>query len=296
MSRLLLVVMALASRLPLGVLQRLGILMGRVAYWCAPRFAARLRTNLENSGIPQTYQESRDLVKQTAGHTGMGGLELFIAWGRETDTVVSLVKRCQGWEAVAEAEAAGCGLIFVTPHLGNYDIAGRYLAHRLARPLTAMYRPPKLAWLEPLMNAGRARGNARTAPANAAGVRLVMKALKSHESTMILPDQAPGQGDGVWADFFGRPAYTMTLIPRLAQMDNVKVFFFYGRRLGIGEGFEVIFTPLTEPFTGDKATDAGILNRAVEGLIRQSPEQYLWSYNRYKVPRGVQPPEPKEVV
>ena len=165
MSRLLLVVMALASRLPLGVLQRLGILMGRVAYWCAPRFAARLRTNLENSGIPQTYQESRDLVKQTAGHTGMGGLELFIAWGRETETVVSLVKRCQGWEAVAEAEAAGCGLIFVTPHLGNYDIAGRYLAHRLARPLTAMYRPPKLAWLEPLMNAGRARGNARTAPA-----------------------------------------------------------------------------------------------------------------------------------
>jgi hypothetical protein len=142
-----------------------------------------------------------------------------------------------------------------------------------------------------LMNAGRVREGGLTAPATAAGVRMVMKTLKARQTTIILPDQVPGQGDGVWAPFFGRPAYTMTLAPRLAQMDGVEVILFFGRRLGWGRGFEVEIARLPEPFTGDKTTDGAKLNQAVEQLIRQAPAQYLWSYNRYKTPAGVAPAE-----
>ncbi len=290
MSRLLLAICRLAAHLPLGVLQALGALLGRAMLMFSSRFAQRIDENLRVSQIGGTYQEHQALVKQTARHIGMGGIELLLAWFRPSSEVAALVKHCEGWEHVEASLAAGRGILFVTPHLGNYDIAGRYLSERLPCPLTAMYRPPKLAWLEPIMNAGRARDTAKTAPATGAGVRLVMKALKSGEATIILPDQVPGQGDGEWAPFFGRPAYTMTLVPRLGQMNQVDVLFFYGRRLARGEGFSVHIRPLNEPFDGERSEDARRLNAMVETLIREAPEQYLWSYNRYKTPSGVTPP------
>ncbi|MCS3802419.1 lauroyl/myristoyl acyltransferase [Chromobacterium alkanivorans] len=202
-----------------------------------------------------------------------------------------MVKSCSGWEHVEAALAKGHGIVFVTPHLGSYDIAGRYISSRLPFPLTAMYRPPKLAWLEPVMQAGRARGKGKTAPATGAGVRVLMKALKSGEATIILPDQVPGNGEGVWAPFFERPAYTMTLVPRLAQISGVETLFFVGERLPGGQGFRVHIEPPAQAFSGDKEQDAAQLNAQVEALIRRFPSQYLWSYNRYKCPPGVSRPD-----
>jgi KDO2-lipid IV(A) lauroyltransferase len=117
-----------------------------------------------------------------------------------------------------------------------------------------------------------------------------MKALKSGEATIILPDQVPGNGEGVWAPFFDQPAYTMTLVPRLAQVKGVRTLFFVGERLPNGQGFAVHIEPLAQPFTGDKDQDCTLLNRQVENLIRRFPTQYLWSYNRYKCPAGVELP------
>lgn len=202
-----------------------------------------------------------------------------------------MVRECIGWEHVEAALAKGHGIVFVTPHLGSYDIAGRYISSRLPFPLTAMYRPPKLAWLEPVMQAGRARGKGKTAPATGAGVRVLMKALKSGEATIILPDQVPGNGEGVWAPFFERPAYTMTLVPRLAQISGVETLFFVGERLPGGQGFRVHIEQPAQAFSGDKEQDATQLNAQVEALIRRFPSQYLWSYNRYKCPPGVSRPD-----
>lgn len=295
MSKLLIAVFTILSRLPLAVLQAIGSALGWIVYLSSPGYAGRMRQNLAQSGQINNPQHGQKLLRQAIRATGMGAMELLIAWGRPSAAIARLVKNCNHWDIVEEALAQNKGIIFVTPHLGNYDIAGRYLSQRLMqRPqsvaLMAMYRPPKLAWLEPLMNAGRVRDGSNTAPATAAGVRMVMKTLKAQQTTIILPDQVPGQGDGVWAPFFGRPAYTMTLVPRLAQMDNVEVILFFGRRLGWGRGFEVVLQRLPEPFSGNKAEDGRRLNQAVESLIRQAPAQYLWSYNRYKTPAGVTPP------
>lgn len=290
MSRLVQWLLGALSRLPLPVLQGTGGALGRLIYLASPRFAQRLRDNLEHSKIGQNYQDLALLVKQSAAETGKGALELAIAWCRPPADIVAMVRDCRGWEHVEAALDQGHGLLFVTPHLGSYDIAGRYLSARLPFPLTAMFRPPKLAWLAPVMQAGRERDKGRTAPATAAGVRVLMKALKAGEATIILPDQVPGNGEGAWAPFFGRDAYTMTLVPRLARMDKVTPLLFYGERLPRGAGFVVHILPFPEPFSGDKAEDAARLNRAVEGLIRRAPAQYLWSYNRYKCPAGVARP------
>ena len=291
MSALVHWLLSILARLPLSWLQALGALLGRLIYRVSPGFAARLRENLASSQIAGNYQVYEKLVKQVAAETGKGALELAIAWCETPERIARLVRHCSGWEHVEAALARGDGIVFVTPHLGSYDIAGRYISHRLPFPLTAMYRPPKLAWLEPVMQAGRSRDKGKTAPATAAGVRILMKALKAGEATIILPDQVPGGGEGVWAPFFGQPAYTMTLVPRLAQVSGITTLLFVGERLSGGRGFAVHIRPLPEPFTGDKAEDAARLNRAVEGLIRTLPAQYLWSYNRYKRPGGVPAPD-----
>lgn len=291
MTRIARFILQALAALPLPALHRLGALLGKSLYYLSPRFRARLHENLKTSEIAGSYQHSRQLVKQSAAETGKGALELAIAWCREPDYINVLIRQCTGWEHVDAALATGKGLIFVTPHLGSYDIAGRYVSSHLPFPLTAMYRPPKLRWLEPIMNDGRARGNARTAPATGAGVRQLMKALKSGEATIILPDQVPGNGEGVWAPFFGKPAFTMTLLARLAQMDNIAVLWFCGERLPNGNGYHIHISPQAEAFTGDRTQDAAIVNRQVETLIKRWPQQYLWSYNRYKRPSGA-PPSP----
>ncbi|AXE30622.1 lysophospholipid acyltransferase family protein [Chromobacterium phragmitis] len=294
MSKLVQVLLTLLASLPLSWLQGLGAALGRLTFLASPRFAARLRENLCSSKTVESYQVLAREVKRSAAETGKGALELAIAWCRSPEDIAAMVKECHGWEHVEHALEQGNGIVFITPHLGSYDIAGRYISSRLPFPLTAMYRPPKLQWLEPVMQAGRERDKGRTAPATAAGVRALMKALKSGEATIILPDQAPGNGEGVWAPFFGRPAYTMTLAPRLAQMNKVTTLFFVGERLPRGQGFVVHIEPLAQPFSGDKEADCALMNAQVENLIRRFPSQYLWSYNRYKCPAGVSRPDAEQ--
>lgn len=294
MASLVHLLLSLLSRLPLPWLQGLGAWFGRLTLRLSPSFAARMEENLNNSKILANYQFSRDPVKSCAEETGKGAVELAIAWCRSPADIASMVKDCHGWEYVEAAMANKHGIVFVTPHLGSYDIAGRYISHRLPFPLTAMYSPPKLSWLEPVMNAGRSRGKGKTAPATGAGVRVLMKALKSGEATIILPDQVPGNGEGIWAPFFAQPAYTMTLVPRLAQVKGVETLLFVGERLPHGEGFVVHIEPMPQPFSGAREQDAALLNQAVEHLIRRFPMQYLWSYNRYKCPAGVEPPAQQE--
>ena len=105
-----------------------------------------------------------------------------------------------------------------------------------------------------------------------------------------MPDE---HGDGVWAPFFGRPAYTMTLAGRLAQVKNVRPLFFAGIRLPESRGFALHIEPVEGSFNGDKAHDAEIINRNVENWVRRFPEQYLFAYNRYKHPSGA-PLPPQE--
>ena len=136
------------------------------------------------------------------------------------------------------------------------------------------------------MEKGRSRGGAVTVPADSSGVRALLKTLKLGGNIMILPDQVPGKGDGVWADFFGRPAYTMTLLPRLAESTGAKVVFFFAERLAKGMGYHVHFIPMETLFDNDKEKASQQTNEMVEKLIRMAPTQYLWSYNRYKHPAG----------
>ena len=270
------------SALPLLLLHAIGTLGGWLVWSLDRGYRNRFRDNLRQA-YPDNYNH---LLKNSIPQNGKGALELLVAWTRPVHAVSRMVRHCEGWHHAKAALLEKRPIIFVTPHLGGFDIAGRYISTRLPYPLTAMYKPPKQRWLEPIMQAGRARDNGRTAPATAAGVRILMKALKSGEAIIILPDQVPSGGEGVWAPFFGKPAYTMSLLPRLAHATDAVVLFFFAERLSWGRGYIVHIHPMQGAFTGDRLADTCLLNQNIESLIKMAPTQYLWSYNRYKHPAG----------
>ena len=271
------------ARLPLSWLHRAGAALGRLVYWSSPSYAATLRENLTASGVCTGEVQCGELLRAAVAETGKGVVELVAVWFGSDDAVSRLVVECEGWDVVEAARQRGDGIIFLTPHLGCFEISSLYGAQRM--PLTVLYRPPKQAWIEPLMVAGRSRWHATVAPANLRGVRMLYKALARGEAIGLLPDQAPGVGEGAWADFFGRPAYTMTLVTRLQRASGAALIMAFAERLPAGRGYRLHLEEV--PAAG---LDEAGLNRAVEAQVRRCPEQYLWGYNRYKVPAGA--PEP----
>jgi KDO2-lipid IV(A) lauroyltransferase len=195
-------------------------------------------------------------------------------------------------------------VIYLTPHLGCFEITAQYCVLNQWQPprsLTALYRVPRKEILRPLVELGRRRNGVELAPANLGGVRQLLRALKRGNAVGILPDQVPSEGEGVWAPFFGRAAYSMTLPGKLASASGATVLFIFGERLrdldGTGAGFRIHLVPLDESLTGDGLDDATKVNRGLERLIHTCPTQYLWGYNRYKRPAGAPlPPDEKGTV
>ncbi len=276
---------------PLCILQAVGAGLGWIAWWTSPTYRRRLADNARRAAQFDSNIDYIRLRRSSIVEHGKGALELLAAWLRPIPAVAALVTEVQGKAHLDAALARPEPIIFVSPHLGAIEVCGVYLAHVVPRALAALYRPPKLAWLQPLMLASRDRGNGRPAPANAQGVRVLLKTLKEGQSVYILPDQAPGGGDGAWAPFFGHRAYTMTLLARLARSSKATVLFCFAERRKGGRGYIMHFEPMQGSFTGDAVADATTLNQNLERLILKAPAQYLWSYNRYKTPAGAPAPE-----
>lgn len=259
--------------LPLVWLHRLGALAGWLTYWASPRYRRHLRENLALAGFAPA------LRLPAAAEAGKQILELARIWTKSLEQTNAQIVEVTGWAHVEAAQATRRGILFLTPHLGCFEIAAQY--YSAFGEIAVLYRPPKWAGLHALFEKGRRRPRLYPAPADLSGVRTLMKILKRGGAVGLLPDQAPKKGEGAWLDFFGRPAYTMTLAARLSELNPVVVMA-WGERLPHGAGFRLHFAPPTRPITGDTLTRAAAINGEIETLIRLCPTQYLWGYNRYK--------------
>lgn len=274
----------LLSRLPLPLLHAFGAVAGRLVYLLSPTYRRNLRANMRLAlGEAGAGAARAEAVAQT----GRMVLELPKIWLNPLEDAVALVREVRGWEHIEAARQAGKGIVFLTPHLGCFEITAQYYAARA--PIAVLYRPPRYAVVQEMIEAGRARPMLRLAPADLSGVRSLIKSLRKGEAVGMLPDQAPKVGEGKWLPFFGRPAYTMTLAARLTETGAAVVFAF-GERLPGGAGFRLHFRPPLAPIDGDLEARALAINREIEALVREHPGQYLWGYNRYKRPRGAEAP------
>lgn len=271
----------LLASLPLPLLHAIGVMLGWVmAHW--PNREARLALrNLQLSGLCHGRGCKR-LMRRTLAESGKGIMELAAVWLRPLEQVVRLVRGTSGWEQIEAAQAGDKGIILISPHIGCFEIINLYYA--ASRPFTAMYRPPRRAVLAPLMLGGRQRGQANLVPTDLSGVRALLRALKQGEAIGVLPDQVASEGEGVWAPFFGRPVYTQTLVSSLQRKTGAAVFLVAAERLSRGRGYHLHVVPVATPLPDDKEAAAACINGAVENMVRRFPEQYLWSYRRFKNP------------
>ena len=279
---MLILLLQWCARIPLAGLHFFGAGLGWLVYALSPTYRRRCRENLRASGVGVDEAACRRLLHAAVAETGKSVTELCKVWfGRHAEILQLVV--CDDWAVVEAAHRAGKGVILLTPHLGCFEISALYGAQRL--PLTVLYRPPKRAALEAIMRVGRERGQMSLAPANIQGVRMLYKALRRGEAIGVLPDQAPGVGEGEWVDFFGRPAYTMTLVTRLQEASGAAVIMAFAERLAQGRGYRLHLQRVAaDPL------DPLALNQAVEDIVRTCPTQYLWGYNRYKTPAGAKDP------
>jgi KDO2-lipid IV(A) lauroyltransferase len=284
------------ARLPIRVMHGMGALFGWLVYALSPSYRRRLQANVAAAGFGD------DVRRSAVAQAGRMVAELPYLWLRPRQDGLGRHLRFGDDDAarIDTALAAGRGLVLMTPHIGAFEVCAQAYAERFGsrHPMTAMYRPARQAWLREMQLTARDRPGLLTAPASLAGIRQMLKALRRGDTVGLLPDQVPPEGMGVWAPYFGREAYTMTLAARLVQQTGATALLMVCERLPQGRGFAVRVRELPDtlpappPQPRDEATDAAhqracatVINRAMEALVREHPDQYLWGYHRYKQPR-----------
>ena len=266
------------SKLPLGLVHGVGWVLGWLVFLASGVYRTRFLDQARQAGLAW---------RQWSGAVGAAGqlvAELPRLWLGAPVTIL-----WDGAEHIDQALQQGRGIVFLTPHLGCFEVTAQAYARRYGqtdRPMTVLFRPPRQTWLRELVTVARHRPGLSTAPTTLAGVRQMLKALKQGQSLGLLPDQVPPLGMGVWVPFFARQAYTMTLSVRLAQQTGATVLAAWGERLPWGRGFKVHVCPLPDVLPTDPEGAVTRINRAMESLILACPQQYLWGYARYKQPRS----------
>ncbi len=275
------------SRRGLPTLHALGTVLGWLAWWLSPTYRRHAGALLAQAG------QGAAVRRQAIAQAGRMVAELPWLWLRPVDRPLGAAVQWQGEALIDAALDAGRGLVLLTPHLGCFEVCAQAIAERdghRAR-LTAMYRPARQPWLRQLEETARLRPGLATVPAALAGVRQMIRALRKGEMVGLLPDQVPPEGMGVWAPFFGRPAYTMTLAARLVQQTGAAALLIWAERLDGGRGWVLRVSRATSLPAAEADDDAlqvacaAAVNADMERLIAQCPGQYLWGYDRYKQPR-----------
>ena len=273
------------SRWPLSVLHMLGAGLGWGVWLASARYRTLFRANVAQAGLP--FEAARPAIAEAGRFVG----ELPKLWMRPRSQSCLGNVRVEGQAHAGQAFAQGRGVIFFGPHCGSFELGPQALAE-LHGPITAIYRPARKAWLARLESFARDRQNLTVVPASLSGIRLMRQALKANQAVAMLTDQVPPEGWGVWAPFFGKPAYTMTLAARLALQTGAALLPVSCERLPRAQGYFLKIWPAVTGLGADEKADkpdmqqaATRINQAIEAIVLSQPGQYLWAYARYKTPR-----------
>jgi KDO2-lipid IV(A) lauroyltransferase len=275
------------ARMPLPLMQRLGAALGWVVWWLSPSYRRHFKANVQAAGVK--WRDARPAVAAIGSMVA----ELPWVWMRSHDAKLDGLMKWDGAEYFEAAMQTGKGAIIMSPHLGAWEIGAQAIAEKFGPTygsMVALFRPARKVWLEPLVANARTRPYLDSAPTSLAGVRTLIRALRNGGYTAILPDQVPPLGQGVWAPFFGRDVYTMTLLAKLAQQTGAQVILTWCERLPAGQGFCMHMRPFEAPEMRDIGVSpevaAAAVNRGVEQMVLNAPGQYLWGYARDKQPRA----------
>jgi len=266
--------------LPLSWAQSIGALFGWLLWRIPNRLRRTTEDNLELCFPELTDEERRRLAKTSLVESGKTVAEVGAVWFWSTEKLLGRIEGVEGEEHLERAMVLKRGTVVLVPHLGNWEILSRYLQVKV--PVLALYRPPRIVEMDAFIRQARQRHGAELVPADRTGMRRIVASLTTGEGFGVLPDQEPLKQHGVFAPFFGVPALTMTLVARLLRKYGSVALFGYCERTARG-GFRLRFQPAPEGLDSEDLEFATTqLNRGVEECVRRCPEQYTWSYRRFR--------------
>ena len=266
------------ARLPLGALYAVGALIGRASVRLKNRNRHIAKTNLALCFPDYSAERRRKLLEQTLIENGRTVLEAFWLWRH-----ARALERIDDIENEYLLNRAGRqGTIFVTPHLGSWELLGLLTAAR--SDLLILYAPPKSAYLEKLSCRGRGATGGATISTSGLNIKTLIRHIKNGGSVGILPDQVPAGNGGVYAPFFGRMAYTGTLVCKLAGKLQCPVVFAFVLRKGDRKFNAYYYEAPKDIFSDDIHRASRALNKTIEQFILRAPEHYVWTYKKFKNP------------
>jgi KDO2-lipid IV(A) lauroyltransferase len=286
---LILVTLRLGAALPLPLLHAIGHLTGTLLSIIPNRLRSTTVRHIQACFPEMSRPAQRQLVRDSLIETAKTLTESGALWLRPAEQSLQLIRKVDGRERVDAALQKGRGVILATPHLGSWEAAGLYGAARFH--MTCLYRPLRIRKLERLVRESRERPGAHYVTTSAAGIRALYRVLEEGGTTAMLPDQEPRAGNGIFAPFFGIPAWSGVLLTRMARRTGATVVFAWCERLPHGRGYHLHFRDAPgEIVSPDPAVATRAINEAVEQLIRECPQQYQWAYRRFKRRPDGEPP------
>lgn len=282
----------LTALLPLRANHGFGAFLGWLCWVVPNRNRSNTLVNLQLCFPDMADDKRQALARASLMETGKALTETGWLWHRDPEDILELIE-------FPEQESAFAGLLqvakagsddsrpqtkalLITPHFGAWELCPAALAP-LKDP-AYLYRPPRAIALEAIIKKGRERFGAEMVAVDAAGLKNLLRAIRRGRPVGILPDQEPDLDSGVFANFFGVPANTMTLLPRLAGKSGARVVCLAIERKSQGRGFRVHNVEVENDILDadiNKATTA--LNRTVEHCVTINPAQYCWSYRRFRL-------------
>lgn len=273
--------MWLTARLPMRVFRALGAALGGLFWVTNSRKRRVVEANLALVRRDLDPGQRTKLARECVRQTGISLIEVFGIWTNPRRTLAS-VREVRGQALFDAALAAKRGLILCAPHLGSWEVANYWIGART--PFATFYTQPRYPQAEALLRRLRTGGASIQFPIDDSGVRRVFRHLRDGGVVSIMPDHVPRVGSVV-APFFGVPALTMTLLPRLAQRTGTCVLMLFVERLP--RGYRVHFreppATLVDP---DPPVACTAMNTAIEGCVRDAFTQYQWNYKRFKARVG----------
>jgi Kdo2-lipid IVA lauroyltransferase/acyltransferase len=269
--------LAFTSLLPLKVNHSLGSFIGYLLHLFNSEAKSVSKQNLEICFPGLSELELKSLLKKVLIETGKGLSESGLIWNQNFTDNAKLVRNIYGERYLDSSKKT----ILLVPHMGCWEITGRVLAEK--RKVTFMYRPLRSNKQNDYLFSRRNQSNLTMASADKPGILKIQRALNNGELVGMLPDQDPGKEGGLMTLFFGKKVNTMTLLARIAKKQNAQVLMFWANRLDRGRGYDLNIEPVDLYSNGDDLEDrVAQMNNSIESLIRRQPEQYMWSYKRFK--------------
>lgn len=273
--------------LPQGARTGLGAVLGELHMRMSGKRRRIVATNIAKCFPALSPADQRQMARKHFRAASATLLGSSFAWWAGDKRIRRLV-RFRGREHFDRALAAGRPVILLAPHFVALEVGGLFLAHERAG--VGMYRRSPNALIEWFMVRSRLRFGMELFERDANLMRLV-KLVRKGMPFYYLPDRNPGDASYVFAPFFGHPAATIDALGRIARLARADVIPCATRLLPGGQGYEIIFRPPMRSFpTGDAVEDATRMNAEIEALVREMPEQYMWTYKRFKLQPDGAPP------